>query len=563
MPTSRLLKFAATLLSVLVLFSALAAAQHLKIGSGNTAFADPPVPRPKTTPCKVQLYSGFKFENFNPQSFNYTPPAGCPGPWAAVILEVDLGITKGIQYDRTANIWIGPANIYFGTTAEDQPNEGRNWHVERDLTDYSAIFTSAQVGTVDLGNEVNKTYTGILHGSADILFYPLAQGQQAPFVADQVIAFSAGSTGGTVALDTTGACCQPVLEETLTLPTNIESVFLDVFAQSQNDDEFWYTCVPNDVAGELESCPNTAFREGEVTIDGTPAGVAPIYPWIFTGGIDPYLWIPIPGVQTLNFKPYQVNLTPFAAVLSNGQPHTIGISVFNADDYFSATGNLRLYLDSGSTQITGAITTNTLSAPVPNVTENLKTTSKGYIHGTVNDTSSHNFKISGYALTSHGTVTTTVDQDIKFDSLQNFDITNVEYEQNIKQTSTLHSVVTTNNASGNTVYTVNHDWPLLLNITVLVAPDGSETQTTTSNQYFEEDEAAKQNGQAINFALVQNRVTTTDTLNFNSSGVFIGNSGQASAQTYFGSNSTGYCYSRGITAANNVLTTITNGQGCD
>ncbi len=338
---------------------------------------------------------------------------------------------------------------------------------------------------------------------------------------------------------------------------------MDVFAQSQNDDEFWYTCVPNDVAGELESCPNTAFREGEVTIDGTPAGVAPIYPWIFTGGIDPYLWIPIPGVQTLNFKPYQVNLTPFAAVLSNGQPHTIGISVFNADDYFSATGNLRLYLDSGSTQITGAITTNTLSAPVPNVTENLKTTSKGYIHGTVNDTSSHNFKISGYALTSHGTVTTTVDQDIKFDSLQNFDITNVEYEQNIKQTSTLHSVVTTNNASGNTVYTVNHDWPLLLNITVLVAPDGSETQTTTSNQYFEEDEAAKQNGQAINFALVQNRVTTTDTLNFNSSGVFIGNSGQASAQTYFGSNSTGYCYSRGITAANNVLTTITNGQGCD
>jgi hypothetical protein len=77
-------------------------------------------------------------------------------------------------------------------------------------------------------------------------------------------------------------------------------------------------------------------------------------------------------VQTLNFKPYQVNLTPFAALLSNGQPHTIGLSVFNADDYFSATANLRLYLDSGSTQVTGAVTTNTLSAPVPNVTENLK-----------------------------------------------------------------------------------------------------------------------------------------------------------------------------------------------
>ena len=338
MSTSQLSKFATTLIALLVFLSAICTAQ-LKIGSGNTAFADPPVPRPKTTPCKVQLYENYKFDNFNPQSFNYTPPSGCPGPWAAVILEVNLAITKGIQYDRTANIWLGPTNIYFGTTSEDQPNEGRNWHVERDLTVYSSIFTTAQDGTVDLGNEVNKTYTGVLHGSADILFYPLAPNQQPPSAADQVIAFSAGSTGGTVALDTTGSCCQPVLEETLTLPTNIQGVFFDVFAQSQNDDEFWYTCVPDDVASELESCTNTAFREGEVTIDGTPAGVAPIYPWIFTGGIDPYLWIPIPGVQTLNFKPYQVNLTPFAALLSNGQQHTIGLSVFNADDYFSATAN--------------------------------------------------------------------------------------------------------------------------------------------------------------------------------------------------------------------------------
>jgi hypothetical protein len=58
-------------------------------------------------------------------------------------------------------------------------------------------------------------------------------------------------------------------------------------------------------------------------------------------------------------------------------------------------------------------------------------------------------------------------------------------------------------------------------------------------------------------------VTTTDTLNFNSGGGFTGNSNQSSAQTYFGSNSTGYCYSRALTAAANVLTTVTNGQGCN
>ncbi|MGB9083833.1 MAG: peptide-N4-asparagine amidase, partial [Terriglobales bacterium] len=302
-------KFAVTLAVLLVFLSAFATAQT--IGSGNTATADPPVPHPNTTPCTVQLFSGFEFNIYAPESFTYTPPADCPGPWAAVILQANFSITAGIQYDRTANIWIGPTNVYFGTTAEDQPGEGRHWRIERDLTDYSSIFTVPQDGTVDLFNIVNSTYTGILYGSAEVLFYPLAPNQQPPSTADQVIAFSGGPTGGTVALNTTTS----LLEQTLTLPTNIESAFLDVFAQGQSTDEFWYFCVPSDLAGELESCGNTAFRESEVTIDGNPAGVAPVYPWIFTGGIDPELWIPIPGVQTLNFKPYRVNLTPFASLL--------------------------------------------------------------------------------------------------------------------------------------------------------------------------------------------------------------------------------------------------------
>ena len=90
---------------------------------------------------------------------------------------------------------------------------------------------------------------------------------------------------------------------TFKLPLTVTRAYLDVISESQGNDEFWYTCVPNDVAGALENCGNTAFRETEVYIDGIPAGVAPIYPWIYTGGIDPYLWEPLPGIETLNFKP--------------------------------------------------------------------------------------------------------------------------------------------------------------------------------------------------------------------------------------------------------------------
>ena len=36
----------------------------------------------------------------------------------------------------------------------------------------------------------------------------------------------------------------------------------------------------------------------------------------------------------MNFLPYRVNLTPFASLFDDGQPHTVALSVFNADSYF-------------------------------------------------------------------------------------------------------------------------------------------------------------------------------------------------------------------------------------
>ncbi len=339
------------------------------IGSANTVTADPTIPRPHTTPCSVVLFSDFAFDNnFNLNPFSYAPPTQCPGPWAKVVLEVDINVTAGIQFDRTANIWIGRhAHLlrnYRRTFTDPKPLLARRKRSHRLLT----VIHFAQQGSVYLGNTVDSTYTGIQYATATLQFYPLAANQTAPVTADVVLPLSAGSTGGTVTLNTT----TDTLSGTFTLPTNIQNAYLDIYSQSQSNDEFWYTCVPNDVSSELESCGNTGFRETEVTIDGTPAGVAPVSPWIFTGGIDPWLWFPIPGVQTLNFPPYRVDLTPFAALLSDGQQHTVSVSVFNANSYFSDTASLLLYLDSGSTTVTGGLIKNSLtSAPNPVVKENL------------------------------------------------------------------------------------------------------------------------------------------------------------------------------------------------
>jgi Peptide N-acetyl-beta-D-glucosaminyl asparaginase amidase A len=555
-------KYVATFLCVLTLLLPLASAK-LVIGSANTATADPTIPHPNTTPCKVVLFTNYRFVNYSPQSFNYAPPA-CSGPWAKVILEANFSVSEGIQYDRTANIWLGPVNIYFGTTSEPDPSDARNWHIERDLTDYSSLFTTSQIGTVDLFNIYNKTYNGALHGSATLYFYPPASRQTAPVTADQVIGFSSGAPGSvqTVALDTTGQCCQSSFGETLTFPTNVQALYFDVFAQSQHNDEFWYTCVPNNVAGELESCDNTAFRETEITIDGTPAGVAPVYPWIFTGGIDPFLWIPIPGVQTLNFQPYRVNLTPFASMLDDGNPHTISLSVYNAEDWFSATATLLVYLDHGSTVVSGGVTQNTLTPPSPSITETIHTPRSGNLTGTVKTSSGHNFEISGYVNTSAGVVTTTLQQNINFTNNQAFDITASTYQQNINQNTVINSVLTTVNASGQTVDKTNYNWPMTMDIGLVFNPDGTIDQTTTVNQNYERDDTVTLNGKLSAYSLVQNTVTPTDTLELNSSFQIIGNENQSSAQNYFAEDLTGYCYNRSITAANNVLTGVTDGTAC-
>ena len=538
-------------------FASLAFAEGpYKIGSSNTVTADSKIPRPSTTPCIVQLMNDAKFDNFNPFSFTYTPPAECPGPWAKVVFTADIYVTAGIQFDRTANFWLGGTNIYFGTTAEPSPTLGPSWHVESDLTDYSPLFTTSQTGTADIGNLVNSTYTGIIFASSKLEFYPLASGQTAPVTADVILPLSAGPTGGTVGLGSTSS----TLAATFTLPTNIQNAYLDVYAQSQSNDEFWYTCVPNDVSGELFSCGNTGFRETEITIDGTPAGVAPVFPWIFTGGIDPWLWYPIPGVQTLNFTPYRVDLTPFAAVLSNGAPHTVSLSVYNADSYFSATASLLLYLDAGSTTVTGALTKNTLSAaPSPTVTENLNVGNS--ITGTVGVTSNRSYVQSGYVNTSHGKVTTTISQRVNFSSNQVFNISNTEFVQNINQKSSVSST-TTVAASGEPTVTHTHNlqFPLTLDISQIVQSNGNINQTTKAWQTYDEQRTTKQNGVATYVGLLTNAANHQDTLEFDSSFNLLGNTNQSASQLYTQTDSTGVNLLCTLSAANNALTAFA--QSC-
>ena len=531
-----------------------------QIGSSNTISADPAVKRPHGKPCRVQLFTNQPFADFNTKAFVYTPPADCPGPWAKVIFTADFTVTAGRQFDRTAQFFLGGANLYFGTTAEPRAALSPSWHVERDVTDLSTLFKSSQPGTAILGNFVGVsggvTYDGIIYANAQLEFYPANFLEQGPRIADVVIGMPGNSGAATLSTP------NDQLSQSLTLPTNVEAVYLDVIAQSQSNDEFWYLCVPSDLASALQSCGGTGFRETEITVDGRPAGVAPVYPWIYTGGIDPFLWEPIPGVQTLNFKPYRVDLTPFAGVLSDGKVHTLAISVFNANGYFSVTGNLLFYLDHAATKVSGSVLSDNLSAqPLPEVVENVIVDSAGNASGPVTVTSTRNYSISGYVDTSHGRVETTVSQRIRFSNTQSFTINTTTYVQALEQSTTIDSETTTRRGALVTEERKTFSYPLEVEYNQITNADGSLSAQTVVEQKDLENEVNRVAGLEVLGVRTSNHVSSQDTLSFSAAGVRTGHTGNSS-QTYVTRDSRGSCYSRALTSVDSVLTTYEDGAAC-
>jgi hypothetical protein len=534
-----------------------------QIGSSNPITAAPLVSRPPTKPCTVQLFQNLAFDNFTPATFSYTPPASCPGPWAKVVFTADFTVQAGTQFDRTAAFYLGHANIYYGTTAEPDATLAPSWHVERDVTDLSAIFKSPQTGEANLGNFVGVSggvdYNSIIFANAALEFYPASFRAPAPPVPDIVVPVN--GSGGDAGTLNTGA---DQITQALNLPANTERVYLDVIAQSQINDEFWYLCVPNDQTSNLESCGNTAFRETEISIDGQPAGVAPVSPWIFTGGIDPYLWQPIPGVQTLDFKPFRVDLTPFAGLLADGATHTVAVSVFNANSYFLATANLLVFTDHASKKVTGGIVSNTLAAaPTPAVDEDIDTTSSGST-GTVTVGSKRSFAIHGYVETSHGRVDTTVEENVNFLSAQTFNVTaNSSTDiQDAVQTSTVDSTTTTRQGFLTTTQQKHVSYPLKVDYSFVTNTDGSLQQVVSIDQHFLTNDITNLDGFPIDAHNVSNEINATDTLAVSAAGVFSGPTNTKTTQTYTENSAFGGCYSRTLTAVQNVLTKVTNGQGC-
>jgi hypothetical protein len=565
---------------------ALRAQDKPAVGSRNVAIADPSLPVPDTNPCTVQLFPKEDFgpagENTRmdaePHPFNYEPPAGCKGPWAKVVLQADFSVDPGHQYDRTASIWLNGVNIYFGTTEEPSPDLGPSWKIERDLTDYSSLLRSPGKGDALINNWTDPLRASVIHASARILFYPADAAHPAPRTPDEVYALNPSNAAANLQ---TG---DEQLARKIAFPRNTERIYLDVFSQSQFHDEFWYTCLPDKYIKETmafamkrgykgaprraRACSGGSYRETEVLVDGQPAGLAPIFPWVYTGGIDPFLWRPTPGVQTLNFVPYRIDLTPFAGLVSDGAEHTVAVRVLGANHYFSVGAALLVYRDAKAEHTGGAVTSNTLKGASlePTVTSTLGP-DPSKVNGKVETKAKQSYAIEGYVNTPAGRVTTRVEQNLSFSNTQTFSTIDAGATRHVTEQSgrVTGSSNSTGGDSGGRAFEHSLDYSLTANVLRRSNADHSRTHTVNLHQVYDKHIEQREEGMSPYTASVRNERTAADTVNFNFNAGHVGLSGnrnQTSTQTFDFTNSLGDCYKAEVKAEGGKVTSFAEGEGC-
>jgi hypothetical protein len=336
------------------------------------------------------------------------------------------------------------------------------------------------------------------------------------------------------------------------LPTNLTRAVLQVYPKGNACEEFWYGGLPDSFVAQHPDaglCGGGPYREIDASLDGTPAGATIPYPNIFTGGVNPLLWRPIPAVDAFNLPPRTFDLTPFVGTLVDGGAHTIGLFVANAQSYWGLTPNLLLWTDPNSTQTHGATTENTL-ATNPTSVQTTQQTGSQSVNYTVH--ANRSYTISGWVDTSSGRVTTTVTRTLGFSNTNVFTLKN--YRQQTRNEQTLRTVTTTADSSGTHVDTVTEQDPLTA-VEMFQEPPTKDSFMLPAHvtQSKIVNETVTDNGATTFSSALNNTVQGAGVLSEYNSGQYRLANG-TDQQDYSYRDSTGLCYHHVIHAAQGYVT---------
>ncbi|MFG2988071.1 peptide-N4-asparagine amidase [Streptomyces sp. NPDC048257] len=421
--------------------------------------AAPPVTRPATRSCQVTLAEA-QFRDFTPYRGDYTPPAGCgTGRWAKVVLRLD-GKVKGRQYDRLGHLSLGGVEVLRTSTPQPSP-DGITWSVEKDVTRYRDTLARPQPVEMLIGNVVDDTYTGVIDVKVTLTFYAADGRTPAPDTPDRVL---------------------PLTSPSVTTPRNTERLLAEVYATGSGGgcEEYWYMTTP-DAAPYSCKAADGPHREVRVLVDGQVAGIAAPFPTVWTGGwSNPFLWYVTPGPRAFDVQPIRYDLTPYAALLNDGRPHRIEVSVAGVpagQSGWSTPTNLLIWQDEARQVVTGALTRHEESDPTGH--SRWTPAAPGGQHR-LDTEGGHRLTVAGHLNTSHGRVATTVTRAVHGTSVHRW--TDGENQDALTATWTDEESVTHGPATTRTARTYTMDGETTLGAgdrlrTVLSLGDQADTVT--------------------------------------------------------------------------------------
>lgn len=266
-------------------------------------------------------------------------------------------------------MYLGDIEVFRTSTAEPTKN-GIIWNYMKEMQHYNALWKQPQKIIFDEGNIVNEQYTGPFYTTLTATFFTVPD---SPATADQILPITARKSASNSASVFTVPSDNASVA--YTLPKDVTRAIVSLSGCGQSQEEFWYSNVPTnevntfaDTTGALY--PGGTFREVQLLIDGKLSGVSWPFPVIFTGGIVPGFWRPIFGIDALDLRQHEIDITPWLGYLLDGKSHTYEIRVASVNDdgksatlaetpgsYWLVTGTIFLYRDSQGRATTGSAPT--------------------------------------------------------------------------------------------------------------------------------------------------------------------------------------------------------------
>ncbi|GFZ07556.1 peptide-N4-(N-acetyl-beta-glucosaminyl) asparagine amidase A protein [Actinidia rufa] len=343
-----------------------------------------PIKLPHTKPCSyLLLQHDFAFTYGKPPILaNYTPPQNCPSHnFAKIVLEW-RATCKGRQFDRIFGVWLSGVELLRSCTAEPRAT-GIDWTVKKDITRYDSLLKSNQTLAVYLGNLVDSTYTGVYHVNVSIHFYPAVvnrsfdegnSGSGYGSRADLIVPISRNlplNDGLWFEIEHS----TDMLSKKFEIPQNAYRAVLEVYVSFHENDEFWYSNLPNDyITGSIPCCGD-----------------------------------PLPVLDSFDLPSYDIEITPFLGTMLDGKTHEIAFRVTNALNVWFVDANLHVWLDKKSLKTEGHLLRHSSLPLVVTSVSNFTG-----LNGKFLTSVSRSISSVGWVKSSHGKITTNSTQGFNY-----------------------------------------------------------------------------------------------------------------------------------------------------